>query len=411
MERLLGYSVILALVLGGYGCGSKPPRPGDGVAHAAPDRAKSKYHCPMHPTYLSDRPGSCPICGMDLVPIDSDGSAPIGGAAAVEGRTAIRIAADRREQIGLTTEPVARRTLARTIRAPATVELDETRRTLVSPRVGGWVQELYVDSYGQAVKKGDPLFKLYSPDLLATQTDYLQALKTGHAAVIAAARRRLELWDIGAAQLDEIEGTGRAGDTMVVLAPADGVVVKKDAVQGQAFSPGEALFEIADLTHLWIHAFLYEQEVPLLKVGQRAVVELAYTHRSCDARVSFIYPTVDAISRTVEVRLAVENPDLVLKPGMWATVEIEQDLGEVLAVPASAILQTGRRSLAFVDRDNGHLEPREVTIGGRSDDYWEIRAGLQEGERVVTRALFLVDSESQLKAAIAGLATGHGDQP
>jgi Cu(I)/Ag(I) efflux system membrane fusion protein len=291
------------------------------------------------------------------------------------------------------------------------VELDETRRTRVSPRVGGWIQELHVDSVGHAVKKGDPLFTWYSPDLLATQTDYLQALKTGHPAVIAAARRRLELWDIGAAQLDEIARTGQARDTMVLLAPADGVVMKKDAVQGQAFSPGEALFEIADLTHLWVHASLYEQDVPRLQVGQQAVVELSYVHRNFDARVSFIYPAVDALARTVEVRLEVENPDLALKPGMWATVEIEQDLGNVLAAPASAILQTGRRSVAFVDRDDGHLEPRAVTIGGRSDDYWEIRAGLQEGERVVTRALFLVDSESQLKAAIAGLATGSGDQP
>lgn len=407
MKRALCGWLALLLIGGAAGCGAntEPSRSGDHAAHT-----RRQFHCPMHPTYVADRPGACPICGMDLVPVDDTGSAPTGGATAVEGRTAFGLTPERRHLIGLTTEVVARKRMTRSLRAPATIEYDETRRVVVSPRVGGWIQELYADFLGKAVKKGDPLLKLYSPDLLATQTDYLNALKTGQPAVIAAARRRLELWDISGAQIEVLEQSGQASDTMVLTSPADGVIVKKEAVQGQSFMAGEQLFEIADLRHLWVHAFSFEREAAQLHVGQPAVVDLAYANRSYNAKVTFIYPNVEELSRTIEVRLEVENPDLDLKPDMWATVEIEQDVGDVLAAPASAFINTGLRFVAFVDRADGHLEPRVVKIGARTDDDWEVRSGLEEGERVVTRALFLVDSESQLKAAIAGLGAAGTHQ-
>lgn len=411
MKRIGTAVMIAALAAALAGCGSQAPTPHAGhEPEGGTPAAAPKYHCPMHPTYTSDRPGACPICGMDLVPIEDDGGAPTGGVAAVEGRTAIGLSAERRQLIGLTSEPVARKRLVRTVRAPATIAIDETRRVKISPRVGGWVQELYADFSGKAVRKGDPLLKLYSPELLATQSDYLTALRTGNPSVIAAARRRLELWDIAAAQVAELEKTGRPSDTMVLVAPADGVIVVKDAVQGQSFMAGETLFELADLGRVWVLASLYEQEAPQVRVGQSAIVELAYANRSYDAKVEFVSPAVDGLSRAIEVRLAVDNPDLDLKPGMWATVEIEQEIGDVTAAPASAFINTGRRFIAFIDRPDGHLEPRVVRIGARAGDEWEVRAGLDAGDRVVTRALFLVDSESQLKAALAGLGAAGSHQ-
>lgn len=410
MMRIGTAALIVALAAALAGCGSEAPSPHDGHEPAGETPAATpKYHCPMHPTYTSDRPGSCPICGMDLVPIEDDGGGQAGGAA-VEGRTTIGLSSERRQLIGMTSEPVVRKRLARTVRAPATIAIDETRRVKISPRVGGWVQELYADFTGKAVRKGDPLLKLYSPELLATQSDYLTALRTGNPSVIAAARRRLELWDIAAAQVAELEKTGRPSDTMVLVAPADGVIVAKDVVQGQAFMAGETLFEIADLSRVWVLASMYEQETPQVRAGQSAIVELAYANRSYDAKVEFVSPAVDGMSRAIEVRLAVDNPDLDLKPDMWATVEIEQELGEVLSAPASAFINTGRRFVAFVDRPDGHIEPRDVRIGARTEDDWEIRAGLAENERVVTRALFLVDSESQLKAALAGMGSAGGHE-
>jgi Cu(I)/Ag(I) efflux system membrane fusion protein len=408
----LGIPLAAALLAAALaGCGPKAPSPHAGHAAAgAPPTAAPKFHCPMHPTYTSDRPGTCPICGMDLVPVEQDGGSHTGGVTAVEGRTTIGLSAERRQLIGLTSEPVSRKALSRTVRAPATIEIAETRRVKVSPRIGGWIRELYADFPGKTVRKGEPLLKLYSPELLATQSDYLAALRTGNPAVIAAAKRRLELWDIGEAQIADLEKTARPSDTMILAAPAGGQIVQKEAVQGQAFMAGETLFEIADLGRVWVRAFLYEQEAAQVRVGQPALVELAYANRSYDAKVDFIQPTVDERSRTIEVRLEVDNPGLELKPGMWATVEIEQEIGEVLAAPASAILETGRRFVAFVDRPDGHLEPRVVRIGARTEDDWEIRSGLAEGERVVTRALFLVDSESQLKAALAGMGSAGGHE-
>ena len=399
-------SVLLVLVIGlAAGCSKTEDRT-PAASHDA--HAKAKYHCPMHPTYVSDKPGSCPICGMNLVLIEDDDAPGTGTTASAQGRTTISIRNDRREQIGLTTVPVEKRKLERLIRASATIEYDETRWTKVNPRIGGWVRELYVNYTGQTVEKGQPLFKLYSPDLLATQREYVNALKSGDASLIQAARRRLELWDISEDQIAALEKGGLPSDTMEMQSPATGTVIEKNVTQGGSFMPGESLYSIADLSHLWVHAFIYEFELPYVRTGQVATVEISHGSRLYHTQVEFIYPNVDELSRTVEIRLSVDNRDLALRPDMWATVEIEADLGEMLTVPSSAVIDTGTRHIAFVDQGDGHLEPRKVKVGGRTDDFLQIRGGLAEGERVVTRALFLVDAESQLKAAIAGMDEQDG---
>lgn len=363
---------------------------------------KAKYHCPMHPTYTSDKPGLCPICGMSLVEIEDDHGGP--DASRVHGRATVKIVAERRQQIGLASAPVVKTNLTRTIRTNGTVEYDETRRTVISPRIGGWIQDLYVNTTGQYVEKGQPLFKLYSPDLLVTEREYVSALASGNADLTRTVRRRLELWDISEDQIAELEKSRKPTDVIDLLAPVSGYVITKNVVAGQSFMPGETLYEIADLSHLWVHAFVYEYELRYITNGMPATVEVAaFPNTLYDAKVTFIYPYADELSRTLEVRLELDNEKLLLKPDMWATIEFDVTLGEALTIPASAVIDAGKRYIAFVDKGEGLLEPRELKIGGRTDDAFQIRKGLEEGEQVVANALFLVDAESQLKAAIAGM--------
>jgi len=373
----------------------------------------AKYYCPMHPTYVSDRPGDCPICGMKLVPIGE--SAADGNLPALPGRVTIHLDPDKRQLIGLTTSLVQTQRLLRTVIAPATLSHDETTLARVAPRFGGWVRKLHVNYTGQRVEADEPLLTVYSPELLNAENDYLIAYRnrrgeTNNAESVrqlAAARRRLELMQVAASDIRALEERGVTSDEMVFRAPVGGHVIAKAAVEGQAFTAGESLYEIAPLHRLWVLAAVPEFELDAIREGQQARVRFPNSsHPAVESTVAFISPHIDPQTRRGEVRLEIENPGHALRPDMWATVEIEQNLGDVLSVPASAVLDTGTRTVAFVDRDDGHLEPRDVKIGAKAEDYWQVLAGLKAGERVVTRALFLVDSESQLRAVIAGMGSG-----
>jgi RND family efflux transporter MFP subunit len=303
------------------------------------------------------------------------------------------------------------------------LEHDETKLARIAPRFAGWVRELKVNYTGQKVAKGDPLFTVYSPELFEAESEYLLAFErvaqlrsredTAQAEsakrLLESARRKLSLWEIGDTEIAALEQSGQARDEILVRSPASGHVVTKNAVQGRAFMAGETLYEIADLSHLWVRAYVFEFEAPLIKEGLEARVTFPYLgNRSVESVVSFLYPHIDPQTRRAEVRLEIDNPQLDLRPQMWANVELEASFGEVLTVPANAIIDTGVRLVAFVMRDDNHLEPREVTIGARSDDYYEVLSGLNDGEKVVARALFLIDSESQLKAAISGMGSAGG---
>jgi RND family efflux transporter MFP subunit len=273
---------------------------------------------------------------------------------------------------------------------------------------------LHISFVGQEVQFGQPLLTVYSPELLVAQRDYLLARQSLPAAESAAAassrllldtaRQRLRLWEIGDEEIRALEQSGQPSDELLIRAPVTGHVITKRALAGRAFTAGEALFELGQLSRLWVRAAVVEQDLPAMAVGKKArVIFPQLGDRTLQTTIAFVSPHIDPMTRRGEVRLNLENPDGVLRPEMWARVEIELSRGKVLSVPASAVLDTGSRHVAFVRRDDDHLEPRNVMVGMETADFLEIRAGLEEGEAVVTRALFLIDSESQLRAAIAGM--------
>jgi RND family efflux transporter MFP subunit len=400
------------------------------VGRLVPAPAIALWTCTMHPHVREHGPGPCPICGMPLVPLDETGAAaatdasaapmPEAGAAASaqdDARVRVRIDARRQQLIGVRTVAAERTPLDRSIRAVGVVRYDETRIADVNLRLDGWIEDLYVDSTGQAVRAGDPLFTIYSPELVATQNEYLLALKSRdelatseiadareYAARLAdAARRRLELWDLPPDQIAELERTGQPRTHLVFRSPASGFVVEKMAVRGQHVSAGQSLYRLADLSVVWVEADLYEQDLPFVRVGDRATVTLdAYPGEPVTGRVVYIYPFADEQVRTVRARFALQNGRQRFRPGMYAAVELASRLGTGITVPTDAVLDSGRDQFVFLSEGDGYFQPRRVEAGHRLGSRIEIRSGLAEGDVVATGATFFIDSESQLRAAIPG---------
>ncbi|QSA96883.1 efflux RND transporter periplasmic adaptor subunit [Methylococcus sp. EFPC2] len=328
------------------------------------------------------------------------------------------IGLERLQSIGVKFEPAALRPLERTIRTVGRVEVDERYLARVTVKLEGWIDRLYVNYTGESVKQGQILFTLYSPELLATQEEYLIALRSsrtlgksefpevaeGAHSLLEASRRRLRLWDIRENHIRDLERTGQVVTALPIHAPLSGTVISKTAVAGMQTRPGEELYTIADLSHIWIVGDIYEYEMPLIAVGQKAGVSLSYAPDSTlQAHIGFIYPTVDPQTRTAKVRFELDNPGEKLKPGMYTNLELKIPLGLRLAVPKDAVLESGERQVVFIHSGEGRIEWRNAKIGLRSGDRVEILEGVHEGEHVVTSANFLIDSESQLKAAIGGM--------
>jgi RND family efflux transporter MFP subunit len=386
----------------------------EGQAPAKP-AGKVLYHCPMHPNYISDRPGTCPICGMNLVPVKEEQKETAPSAAAVEGRATVTISPERQQLIGVQTAAVEKKQLSKTIRAVGVVGYNEKTLSTVSLRFGGWIEELMVKAVGDEVHKGAPLFVIYSPELLQAQRNYLLARETvaavGENATaetkalteesVRSARYRLTLWEISEDQIKELEAKQEPKGLATIFAKVDGVVISRNIVLGAYAEANRDLYAVADLSTVWLQADVYEYEMPLVKVGQEAKILLAaMPGESFTSTVSYVYPYLNDQTRTVRVRLEFPNPQGKLKPGMYATVLISADLGEQLVVDGNAILDTGVRQIAFVDLGEGRFEPRDLTVGQHAQGVAVILKGLAEGEKVVTSANFLIDSESQLKAAL-----------
>lgn len=403
--------------------GAQPPHAGAapspaGTGHAGSAEHPARYHCPMHPNYVSDRPGDCPICGMRLVPIEQPAT-HTGPDSEVEGYASITISAERRQLLGITVAEARRVPLTRALRTYGRVAVDETRVHHVHTKFEGYVEELFVDYEGRYVRAGEPLFSVYSPELYSTQKEYLLALKArssaGKAAagdsvfagrILEAARRRLALWDIAPEEIDQLGQTGTARRTLTIYAPVSGYVARKQVVHGLKVSPADDLYEIVDLSSVWVLGEVYEMDTAFVKLGQPARIELrAHPGRPFRGQVTYIDPQVNPSSRTIRFRLDVPNREGLLKPEMYAEVILEGSLGEAVVVPENAVIVTGERALVFVDAGEGRYLPREVVTGQRTDSGVAILSGLQPGEKVVTAANFLLDSESRLKSALA--RSGH----
>ncbi len=359
------------------------------------------YTCSMHPSVEQEGPGTCPICSMNLTPVSRE-----------EFETGvIRIDAARRQEIGVRTKVVEARPVTVTIRTVATVTYDETRLYEVSLKNRGWIERLFVEETGQPVRRGQTLFNLYSPELLSAQEELLTAVASQARArqseapdradyLVDAARRRLSLWDLSDAQIEEVIRTGKPVENLPIPSPASGFVVEKNVVEGAAVEPGQTLYRIADLSTLWLQAEVYESELPLVEVGQEAEVTFPYLPgRRLRARVDYIYPYLERGSRTGTVRFELPNPGLELKPDMYADVVLEASRGDRVVVPEEAVVYAGPRRLVFLDLGEGRLQPRTVELGVKSGDSYEVLEGLAAGDIVVTSGNFLVAAESRLKSA------------
>jgi membrane fusion protein, copper/silver efflux system len=390
------------------------------------EQGKRLYYCPMHPTYTSDKPGECPICNMTLVAMEEDeGHEEHAGGQGVEGYASINVPSRQRQLIGVTTGTVEKTHVKKPIRTVGRVVYDEKRLSAVTLKFGVWVEELYVKAVGDHVKKGQPLFAIYSPDILEAQQNYLVALEASQALKanssdggasstfepsVRSARERLLLWDLTEDQVRDIEVKKKPQVRIAILSKVEGVVTERNAAQGDFVGAGMPIFRLADLSTVWIDAAIYEYEVPLVKPGDMAKVTLpSFPGQTFEYKVNFVYPYMDQETRSVRARLEVENPEGKLKPGMYAQATIEEDLGENLVVDQGAVFDTGKRQIVFVDLGEGRLEPREVKAGSRADGQVVVLEGLKEGEKVVTSGNFLIDSESRLKAARSegGQVGGH----
>ena len=335
----------------------------------------------------------------------------------------VEISAEQQKLIGVKTVKVALRPVQKVIRTVGRIEADEGRQATINSKVEGWIEKLYAETTGSHVQKGQPLAEIYSPDLVSTQQEFLTALKwtkesaaakTGSKqegspelnrmlgkdaeAMLAASRQRMLLWDISEGQIKSIEESGKTIRTLTLYSPVSGFITQKMAVAGMKVMPGEKLFDIADLSNLWVIADIYEAELALIKVGDKAAITLAYLPgREISSQIDYIYPSITAETRTVKIRLKLINHNNQLKPQMFTNVEIKINLGKKLMIPESAVIDTGKSMVAYVDLGNGAFEPREVKAGLRTDGYIEVLRGLKPGEKVVSAANFLVDSEAQMK--------------
>jgi Cu(I)/Ag(I) efflux system membrane fusion protein len=337
------------------------------------------------------------------------------------GRTTVKISPEKQQLIGVKTAPAETMQLQKIIRAVGIIEHDQTKEVHVHTKVSGLIEQLFVTYDGQHVKKGEPIYSIYSPDLVSTQEEYFLAVKnedrlktsslpeirSAAKALLEATKRRLLLWDVSEKEINEIEKMGKPKRAVTFYAPITGVTVEKHAIVGEWFDVGGDLYHFVDLTNVWVVANVYEYELALVEIGQEAKVQFSYLPGEIfNGKITFMDPHLDMKTRTAKVRIELPNTEHRLQPGMFANVNVEVALGEKLAIPESAVLDTGTRKIIFLDRGEGKFEPREVRLGQKAEGYYEVLSGLTQGDKVVTSGNFLIDSESQLKAALGDMG-GH----
>jgi Cu(I)/Ag(I) efflux system membrane fusion protein len=425
---MLAAAVAVAMGIGaGYWWGARTQSAGS--AQVAPDAANPSttgaqaerkilyYRNPMGLPDTSPEPKKDPM-GMDYIAV-------YGGDEPDAGSNQIKISVDKVQKLGVRTEAAAMRSLDKVVKAVGRIEVDERRVFAIAPKFEGWVEQLFVNATGQPVSKGQPLFDVYSPELVSAQREYaiateaVNALKdagddpqAGMKRLADSSLARLKNWDISEEQVRALAQSGEARRTLTFRSPVSGIVMEKKAVQGMRFMPGESLYQIADLSSVWVMADVYEQDISLVRTGSNAKISIsAYPGKTFEGTITYIYPTLKPETRTVSVRLEIANPLRLLKPAMFAEVELPVGgKGKVLTVPNSAVIDSGTRQIVLVQLAEGRFEPRGLKLGNRTDTYVEVMDGVKEGEQVVVAANFLIDAESNLKAAIGGFGhSGHGD--
>ncbi len=393
-----------------YAEGNAPATPG-----AAPNLSERKilyWYDPMHPRYRSDKPGKAPDCGMDLVPKYADEQAP------KMAPGSVMISAKKQQLIGVRTTDVTRETLVRDVQTTGQIVADETKIAHVHVKINGFIDQIFVDYVGQLVKKGQPLFTLYSPDLVSTQEEYLIAKRgektlgasafvevaQGSQSLLRSTRERLKLWDISDEQIKKLDETGEVSRTLTFYSPITGFVMDRKAFPQTSVTPDTELYTVSDLSAVWVNADIFEYEVPFVKVGQHAEMQLSYyPGKTWNGNLSYIYPTVDPTTRTVKVRMEFPNPNFQLKPQMFADVELKISYGAQIVVPQEAVLDSGKEQRVFVAKGDGYFEPRHITIGAKLDGKVVVLSGLKVGETVVRSGNFLIDSESRLKGDMSSM--------
>jgi RND family efflux transporter MFP subunit len=415
MKKIYVITIAVTTLLGvgasGYWLGSRASSAPE-VAVVKAERKILYYRNPMGLPDTSPVPKKDAM-GMDYVPVFEGGGES-------SGSGQIMLSTDKVQKLGVKSEAAVMRSLARTLRAVGRIEVDERRTFAVAPKFEGWVDRLYVNTTGQSVTKGQPLFEVYSPELLSAHRERKLAVqgmdalsgaddeaKQGMRQLAESSAARLKNWDVADGRVN--------GNRVTFHAPVSGIVLEKSAVQGIRFMPGEELYRIADLSSVWVVADVAEQDIGQVKAGVQAQVKVdAYPDRQFDGKVDFVYPTLDSATRTVRVRVVVANPQGLLKPAMFAQVQLPVGGGEpVLTVPVSAVIDSGTRQVVLVQLAAGRFEPRDVRLGRRGNDYVEVLDGITEGEQVVTAANFLIDAESNLKASLGGMSAhaAHGGAP
>jgi len=370
------------------------------------------YQDPMHPWFTSDKPGTAPDCGMDLVPVYE-------GDENVEG---IKIDPVTVQNIGVKIETVKKQKLNNVIRTTGKVDYDETKVTTITTKIMGWVEKLFVDYTGKYISKGQPLFEIYSPELVSTQEEYLQAIrylkkvsnssdeiKNGAQELVNSAKRRLQYWDISEKDINEIENNNAPKKTLTIYSQVNGTVVDKMIYKGQQIMAGMELYKVADLSNVWVMADIYQIDLPWIKLGQKVDLELSYLPgKTYTGTVTYIYPYLNEETKTIKVRTEVRNTsNYDFKPGMFSTLKLVSPISvEAIVVPDQAIIRTGERTIAVMSLGGGYFDPREVKLGVSSEGLVQVLEGIKDGEKIVVSSQFLIDSESNLKSAIQQMR-GH----
>jgi Cu(I)/Ag(I) efflux system membrane fusion protein len=382
------------------------------------------YTCTMHPWVHSKKPGTCPVCAMDLVPVfkskpQGDQASQMGNAPEMVGTNSkpsaqpkshdFDVPVERQQQFGVTYAQTKRQQLVRTVRTVGLVTADKGRQWMYVPRTDGYVQKLYITSPGQVVEQGQDLLQVYSPDLATSEQEFIKLLENrDHGAagaardidqLIQSAQRRLRQWNLTDQQIEALEKNRISSEYLTLVSPFRGIVEDVPADQGARFSMGQKLISLADLSLVWVWAEFYQNEIPMINVGQAVLITFG-SDKSFRGVVAVINPFVSQTQRTTKVRIDLPNPNLQLRPGMYVNADLSVDLGEGLTVPINAVVPTGSRNIVFLDKGQGKLQPRLVQLGSQVGDAYQVMSGLKEGDRVVASANFLIDAESQVQGAL-----------